>query len=163
MAKLLTLDIIEGYVRPVVLLKNDITCLIDTGANIPVWTRGADRLREIYNAENVAGKKFILSGFGKYPEEADAYWIKDFVLMGETDDKITFKSLMIACTKRPSMVANLILPATAFTHMNYTIRNVGVDNPMVEIEHERDEYSISPIYSSVYPEVIEKVYSFSNK
>ena len=45
MASLLTLDIVDGYVRPVVLVKDDITCLIDTGANIPVWMRGEERLK----------------------------------------------------------------------------------------------------------------------
>lgn len=39
MANLLTLDIIDGYTRPVVLLKEDITCLIDTGADVPVFSR----------------------------------------------------------------------------------------------------------------------------
>ena len=48
MANLLTLDIVDGYVRPVVLVKDDITCLIDTGANIPVWTRGLERLKTQY-------------------------------------------------------------------------------------------------------------------
>ena len=32
MAKLLTLDILFGYSRPVIQLTKDITCLIDTGA-----------------------------------------------------------------------------------------------------------------------------------
>ena len=63
MASLLTLDIVDGYVRPVVLVKDDITCLIDTGADIPVWARGLERLKDAFNAEIVEGKKFILSGF----------------------------------------------------------------------------------------------------
>ena len=50
MASLLTLDIVAGYGRPVVLLKEDITCLIDTGANIPVWTRGSQKLINAFQA-----------------------------------------------------------------------------------------------------------------
>ena len=61
------------------------------------------------------------------------------------------------------MVANLILPATAFNHMNYTVRNVGVETPVVEIEHDREEYAISPVYSKLNTEIIERVYSFSNE
>ena len=163
MASLLTLDVVDGYFRPVVLLKDDITCLIDTGANIPVWTRGADMLRAAYHAEIIDGKKFILSGFGKIAEKVDAYRIADFSIEAEDGDKIVFKSMTIACTRRPAMVANLILPATAFRFMNYTVRNMGVETPVVEIEHDREEYVISPVYSNLNAEIIERVYSFSNE
>lgn len=60
MANLLTLKILDGYDRPVFSLPvtlrtaieeggnadrvDAISCLVDTGANIPVWTRGADML-----------------------------------------------------------------------------------------------------------------------
>jgi|GEM_PF-3740864 len=163
MASLLTLDIVDGYVRPVVLVKDDITCLIDTGANIPVWTRGEERLKDAFDAEIIEGKKFVLSGFGKVAEKVDAYRVSDFSLEAEDGEKIVFKSMVIACTRRPAMVANLILPATAFKLMNYTVRNVGVENPVVEIEHDREEYAISPVYSNLNAEVIERVYSFSNE
>ena len=163
MASLLTLDIVDGYVRPVVLVKDDITCLIDTGANIPVWTRGEERLKDAFDAEIIEGKKFVLSGFGKVAEKVDAYRVSDFSLEAEDGEKVVFKSMVIACTRRPAMVANLILPATAFKLMNYTVRNVGVENPVVEIEHDREEYAISPDYSNLNAEVIERVYSFSNE
>ncbi len=163
MASLLTLDIVDGYVRPVVLVKDDITCLIDTGANIPVWTRGEERLKDAFDAEIIEGKKFVLSGFGKVAEKVDAYRVSDFSLEAEDGEKIVFKSMVIACTRRPAMVANLIFPATAFKLMNYTVRNVGGENPVVEIEHDREEYAISPVYSNLNAEVIERVYSFSNE
>ena len=41
MAKLLTLKILEGYTRPVIMVGKKTTCLIDTGADTPVWTRGS--------------------------------------------------------------------------------------------------------------------------
>ena len=83
MASLLTLDIVAGYGRPVVLLKEDITCLIDTGANIPVWTRGSQKLINAFQASLIKDKKFILSGFGKVAEKVDAFRISDFVLSGD--------------------------------------------------------------------------------
>lgn len=64
MANLLTLEIIAGYTRPVFSLKNNITCLIDTGADTLVWTQGVDRLNDAFQAEQIKGKKFFLSGFG---------------------------------------------------------------------------------------------------
>lgn len=142
MANLLTLKVLEGYDRPVFSLPvtlrtaieedgnadriDAISCLVDTGANIPVWTRGADMLLRYFQTAPIKDKQFILSGFGKVAEKVAAYRITDFSMEGEDGDRIVFKSLTIACTERPAMVANLILPATAFNHMNYTVRNVGV-------------------------------------
>ena len=162
MANLLTLNIMDGYTRPVVLLEKDVTCLFDTGADIPVWTQGSATLGKAFKAEKIEGKKFLLSGFGKEPEIVEAYRISDLVLEGDDGDKIVFKSMTIACTLRPYMVANLIFPATAFSHMNYTIRNIEVENPVVEIYHTKTEYSVSPIYSSVDNRIVERVYSFAN-
>ena len=164
MANLLTLDIIDGYTRPVVLLKEDITCLIDSGADVPVWTRGSDKLLSSYQAKQIQGKKFLLSGFGKEAEIVNVYSISDLEIKGEESaDRIIFKNLTVACTERPFMVANLIMPATAFSHMNYTVKNIEVDNPVVEIYHKKIEYSVSPIYSSADNRIVERVYSFTNE
>ena len=62
MASLLTLKILDGYTRPVISLADDITCLVDTGADTPVWTRGDELLRKMFEANLIAGKKFLLSG-----------------------------------------------------------------------------------------------------
>lgn len=125
MANLLTLKVLDGYTRPVISIGDDVTCLIDTGADIHVWTQGAEILEDVFKAELVNGKKFILSGFGKEAEIVDVYRIFDVELRGMDSDRVIFKSMIVACTKRPSMIASLIIPATAFSKMNYTIRNVG--------------------------------------
>ena len=147
MASLLTLKIMAGYTRPVLSLADDVTCLVDTGADTPVWTQGSESLQKLFKATRIEGKKFILSGFGKEPEIVDVYNVSDVELKGLDGERIVFKNLTVACTSRPSMVAYLILPATAFSHMNYTIRNVGVDTPVIEIEHGKEEYCN---YSVVY-------------
>ena len=139
-----------------------ITCLVDTGADTPVWTQGSDTLNDMFTAKQVVGKKFLLSGFGKAPEIVDVFNISDVELTGENGERIVFKNLTVACTSRPSMVAYLILPATAFSHTNYTIRNVGVDTPIIEIEHEKEEYFVNPIYRMDDNRFVDRVYSFTN-
>ena len=162
MANLLTLKILNGYTRPVISLGDDITCLVDTGADTPVWTQGSESLEKMFKANLIAGKKFLLSGFGKDSEIVDVYSVSDVELTGENGEKIVFKNLTVACTSRPSMVAYLILPATALSHTNYTIRNVGVDTPVIEIEHEKDEYFVNPIYRIDDNRFVDRVYSFAN-
>ena len=150
MANLLTLRVIKGYTRPIISLGKEVTCLIDTGADTPVWTRGSERLL------------ILLSGFGKEAEIVDVYRISDLTLKGEDEDRIIFKSMIVACTERPSMAATLILPATAFSHMNYMIHNVGVPRPVVDIYHDKEEYAVSPIFSRINEDFVEKVYSFAS-
>lgn len=75
-----------------------------------------------------------------------------------TDD---FKGMIIACTRRPSMIASLILPATAFSKMNYTIRNVGVKEPIVQIKHEKEEYAVGSVFNNGDDRFVERAYSFA--
>ncbi|MBR1742616.1 MAG: hypothetical protein IJ733_12275 [Lachnospiraceae bacterium] len=162
MVKLLTFKMLSGYTRPVVSIAKDVTCLIDTGADTPVWTQGRETLNDVFEAERVEGKKFILSGFGKEPEIVDVYNISNVVLNDNNGERLIFKNMTVACTIRPNMVAHLILPATAFSHMNYTIRNVGVESPVIEIECSKDVYFVNPVYSTLDDKFVERVYSFTN-
>ena len=162
MASLLTLEIIAGYIRPVFSLKNNITCLIDTGADTPVWTQGVERLHDAFHAEQIKDKRCFLSGFGTGHEIVDVYRISDLELIG-TGKKIVFKNIVVACISRPTMVADLILPNTAFNHMNVMLRNMDVEAPIVEIEHKKEGYYVNPIYSSIDDSYVDRVYSFVNE
>ncbi|MBQ7678378.1 MAG: hypothetical protein IJT34_00820 [Butyrivibrio sp.] len=166
MVSSLTLRILKGYARPVVSLKGGLTCLIDSGADTPVWTKGAERLCRFYNAEKVMGKKFLLSGFGNGYEIIDVYKVSDVDLIGVdkngTEDKITFINLIVGCTTRPSMIADLILPNTAFSHMNLILRNLDVQYPIVEVEHDKTDYYVNPIYRADDDRFVDRVYSFTN-
>ena len=60
MANLLMLELISRYTRPVILLNRHINCLIDTGADTPVWTEGIKTLEKEFNAIPVENKNYIL-------------------------------------------------------------------------------------------------------
>lgn len=63
-------------------------------------------------------------------------------------------------------MANLltqIIPATAFSKMNYTIRNVGVKEPIVQIEHDKEEYAVGSFFNNRDDRFVERVYSFANE
>lgn len=162
MASLLTLEVLSGYTRPVFSLKDNITCLVDSGADTPVWTQGAERFMDVFQVEKVEGKKFLLSGFGVGYEIVDVYDVKDLALSGEGEE-VVFKSITVACASRPAMVADLILPNTAFNHMNLTLRNLDVDYPVIEIEHQKKDYYVNPVFSAMDESVVERVYSFANE
>ena len=70
------LDKFEG--RPVLRLDNDIAALLDTGAEIPVYTLGAESLKLIYDAELVL-ENVSIGGFGG-KHYGDVYKLKFFRL-----------------------------------------------------------------------------------
>ena len=91
MANLLTFKILSGYTRPIISVAKDITCLIDTGADTPVWTQGSETLKDAFHAERVKGKKFMLSGFGKEAEIVDVYNLFDVVMQDSNSKRLVFK------------------------------------------------------------------------
>ena len=162
MANWLMLDMKKRYTRPIVTLDGGISCMIDTGADTPVWTTGSDTIERELNARKVEDKHYILSGFGKDYEVAYVYEIPELKLACD-NDSIVFKGLLVACTMRPTMIARLILPASALSHMNYLIHNVGIETPRVEIEHDKNEYYVRPKYSSIDGRILQRVYSFATE
>ena len=160
----LRLELDSNYSRPVIMLDGVINCLIDTGSDTPVWTWGRELLVSKLKAKKEEGKHFLLSGFGKNPEVTDVYTIPELELKAEDgSDRVVFKNLVVACTSRTDMIAKLILPATAFSHMNYMIRNEGVDIPRLEIEHKKEEYFVRPRYGKKDERFLENVYSFARE
>ena len=77
-------------------------------------------------------------------------------------DEEVIKNLTVARTSRPMMAADLILPFTVFSHMNYKVCNMGVDYSVIEIEHEKEEYYADPICRTYDNDFAERVYSFAN-
>lgn len=114
----------------------DITCLLDTGADIPVFTLGVESLLLHYpEAEEVQNLCVVLHGFGKEPEIVPVYKIPNFKIIGSNNAVIEYAILHVACTERSDIGVTMILSATMFSQMNYTIHNIGIDSSRLEIEY----------------------------
>lgn len=96
----------------------------------------------------------------------DVYEVHDLELKGQNekgeDDKIIFKNIAVACTSRPAMIADIILPATAFSHMDLSIRTLDVVSPVVEIAHKKEDYFVNALYRTGDDRFVDKVYSYVN-
>lgn len=137
-----------------------IKCLIDTGADTPVWTSGETLfLRAFPDAELVDDILFELGGFGKESELVPVYKIPKFVLKCDYDNNvIVFNNLLVACYVKNSISTPLILSATMFKHTNYSILNVGEDVPMLTINYNKNEYEIGMRFKN--KKKLDKIYSF---
>lgn len=141
----------------------NIKCLIDTGADTPVWTFGAELLLKAFpNAELQRNLYFELGGFGKGREDIPVYKIPQFVIKSDYDNEyVLFKNLLVACCVRNSIPYPLILSATMFSHINYAIVNVGEDAPIFKMAFNKREYEIGPFFKNRRANIVNRIYSFS--
>lgn len=164
MAYLLKKNLDNKSDRPIIYTDaaNDmvIRCLIDTGANTPVWTLGEQLfLKAFPDAKLVDDILFELGGFGKESEVVPVYKIPKFVIKSDYDNNIiVFNNLLIACYIKKTIGTPLILSATMFKHTNYSILNVGEDAPMLTINYSKTEYEIGLRFKN--KNRLDKIYSF---
>lgn len=109
--------------RPVVILKNGLTALFDTGAYIPVWTDDEDILVSDLNAVLVK-KNMPLSGFG-------GSTVGNLYEVSLDIGGIFYPSMHIIANNEINATFNLILSATMFEGLIYQIDTV---NHMLNIE-----------------------------
>ena len=120
----------------------DLTYMIDTAADTPVWCKGRDEFLDIFSDAEKLESKFVLSGFGKEPEMVDVYRIPDFRL-SDGKEAVTYKNLVLAVTDRPQMNVDLILLSSLFDHMRIEIdRMTSVVFPRITIESQTDVYPV---------------------
>ena len=98
----------------------DLTLLIDTGADIPVWCLGVPAFKDTFPLAVELKYKFVLSGFGTGIEIAQAFSIPEFKLSDRNND-ITYQNMAVAVTNRPSVNVSFILSASLFHHMEMNI------------------------------------------
>lgn len=150
--------------RPIIYtnVANDmvIKCLIDTGADTPVWTSGETLfLKAFPDAELVDNILFELGGFGKENELVPVYRIPKFSIKSDYDNNIiVFNNLLVACYVKNSISTPLILSATMFKHTNYSIINIGEDVPILTINYNKNEYEIGIRFRN--NKRLDKIYSF---
>jgi hypothetical protein len=133
---------IDGELNPL--------CLIDTGANTPVWCRGEADLKEYYPDCVKENSVFIISGFGTGIEIADVYKIPDFVL-SDGKNKIYYKDLLIAVINR-DFSFHMIISYTMLNKMNISIEtfenkdNTHTIAPILNLNSLSEFYTIRPKY-----------------
>lgn len=124
--------------------ENEIDCLIDTGACVPVWCAGEQLLKTYYPMSIEQDAIFILRGFGKGYETAKVYLIPEFIL-SDGKQSILYKNMITAVTNR-DFAFDMIFSYNMFNKMNISIDTFinknGTHNvaPNIKIASIRDTY-----------------------
>lgn len=112
-----TLKLDNTRQRPVVILNNGLTALLDTGAYIPVWTDDEDILTSELGAELVR-KDVPLSGFGGCTH-GNLYKVNIDI------GGILYPNMHVIANNEINATFNLILSATMFEGLIYQIDTVN--------------------------------------
>ncbi len=166
MSKILSLQLSNRSAKPIfttiTLADKQIKCMLDTGADMPVWCGSEGLLKIVFPKVELVDKKFLLSGFGRKPEVADIYKIPEFIIQAEKE-KLTFKNLYMASSFGRNFGCDLILSATMFKHMDYAILNRKRGTSVLEITYDRDIYYTQLIPNQRRSDFIDKIFSFSSE
>ena len=122
--KQITMNLDENHLRPITELSAfyEISALIDTGADFPVWI-GDKEVLEAMNAVPL-NKTVYFTGFGG-SVQGELYRL-DLIFGSSLNNSIIYNKMpIIACDQLNSTNYQIILPATIFENMVYQIDNIN--------------------------------------
>lgn len=132
-----------------------IKCMLDTGADIPVFCKGEALFVEL--AAQMGGatefKNSSIGGFGEKDEHTKLWSMDNFVLSDQRES-IVYKGIKIAVLDKPKIPCDMILSASMFMKMKYMI-DCSSKKPSLTIMAERNIYGVG------YYDKKETIYIFS--
>ena len=164
MLKTLCMKLSNNSARPIFKTitpsNKQLNCMLDTGADMPVWCGSEGLLKVMFPEAELTNKKFLLSGFGRNPEVVEVYKIPNFFIRNERESLI-FQNLYIASSFGRNFGCDLILSATMFKHMDYAILNRDRSPSILEITYDKDTYYTQIVTNEKYTNVVERLCSFA--
>ena len=132
-------------------------CMLDTGADIPVFCKGTLLFEKI--AGKMTGvsrfKESAIGGFGKM-DESTMLWNMDYFLLSDKKCSIDYRGMKIAVMNKPSIPCDIILSASMFMKMKYTI-DCSTRKHLLTIKADRNVYGVG------YYDKKETIYIFAVK
>ena len=147
-AQSLVFELVSRKSRPVFRHRigaEEVTFMLDTGAETPVWCLTEKRLLRAFPDAEKKEETYKLTGFGVGAVEAAAFVIPEFKL--ESNDSCYFiKNLQILQTYRPDIGCAFLLSDTVFSNVDTLIYRHG--KKQLEIRYYKPEYQCTPIYGN---------------
>lgn len=132
-------------------------CMLDTGADIPVFCKGTLLFEEL--VKGMQGvfkfKNLAVGGFGKMEERA-LLWNMDNFILSDKRSNITYSGMKIAVMDKPAVPCDMILSASMFMKMRYTI-DCSSRKHTLTIAADKEAYGVGYYYRK------ETIYIFSKE
>ncbi len=165
MSKVLNLQLTNENVKPVFEVSAGaelISCMLDTGAEMPVWCGAKELFVAAFPDAVLYENKFILGGFGGKGALVDVYRIPCFSILGMSDDTgVVFQNMYCAVQFDRGFGCDLILSATLFGKMDYTILNrISSLDRRLRLEYDKDSYTVGV---KLKKDFVKNIYTFIQK
>ena len=152
--------------KAVLILKSesgkDTTCLIDTGANVPIWFMGERFLQLRYPSAHKTDKLTIIHGLGKEPLLDVPVWIiPSFEVEDDIGEKIVYKDMPIPVINAKQFSFNMLIPLTMLNRMKFSLDyKQSVQYAYFSIEVDKNAYYIRAIYSEENQKYLSRIQVF---
>lgn len=148
MEQILQLNLDKNRVKPTIQImpqNETVKCLIDSGADIPVWCSTETLLKSQFAVKKL-DKKTYIGGFGGKGAYHDVYSIDKFVLT-DGNKILTIRNLLVAFIPNISFACDLILSASVFDKkIDYSVNTIN-NRRYIELRYDKEEYVILAKYN----------------
>ena len=148
MGRLVEVNIEQQQARPIFSLctdNGDIRCVIDTGAEIPVWCMDEIFLKRIFPDSETTKYATYISGFGKGWTYADVWRVPEIVIKDRNEtEQFSIHNLLVAIVPKPEFTFVFIMSASMFLATDYTVIN-RTDQRFTRFAFDRDSYCVPKI------------------
>lgn len=158
---------IEKCDKPIIYVKNKdnikTACLIDTGANTPVWVLGEDYLKYRYPDAKKSEKKSILNGMGERPVMNVPVWIiPEFILEDNLGNCLVYKDLYVCVIDSDKFSFDMIIPLTMLNRMDFSFTYTeSVNYALFKISAAKQNFYTRPVYAESTTDYLNKIQIFA--
>lgn len=158
---------IEKCDKPIIYVKNKgnikTACLIDTGANTPVWVLGEDYLKYRYPEAKKSEKKSILNGMGEKPVMNVPVWIiPEFILEDNLGNCLVYKDLYVCVIDSDKFSFDMIIPLTMLNRMDFSFTYTeSVNYALFKISAAKRNFYTRPVYAGSNTDYLNKIQVFA--
>ena len=138
----------------------DTSCLIDTGANTPIWFRSESSFKRRFPFAYKTKYTMIITGLGQKPHLDIPVWcIPEYILIDDDGYKVVFKDLLVPVLNSESYNYHMIISLTMLNRYDFSFSfNNSVSNGFLTLFTPKDTYYVRPVLTKGY---LDKIQVFS--
>lgn len=142
--------------------ESNIICMIDTGANLPIYFGDENLLKYAYPEAKKTGDLTFVFGLGKNPHEDVPIWkIPEFEIKDSEGNDIVYHDLLVAVIPDAKASFDLIIPLTMINRMQFSFDyNSSTTHGSFTIKADRKDFYVRPIYAKNHPQYLNKIQVF---
>lgn len=141
---------------------SDISCMIDTGANVPIWFMGEKFMRLHFPSAVKTDKLTIIHGLGKEPLMDVPVWsIPLFIIKDDSGESIVFHDFLILVVEASKFLFNMLIPLTILNRVRFSFDYTqSAKYGYFEINSDKENYYIRPVFVPNNDKYLNKIQAF---